>query len=205
MGNVVTDLAKILIDSFSGNDHSASNKQQLRHAFVIFGGLDEFLKLFLPPISPADARNWTKANFRDKSEIWNEILLLLRELLVTIPSLPDRYISLDHIKFIFTLLHHSSVFESAVSAIEEILACRDDPFPLYIVPNFFGLMKGFSSRHLAHFCRILSLTIFEPEDRHILEGTQVLRSMDLLRIRRTRMFKSSNYIVEKNQNMVSIS
>lgn len=200
--NAVTDVMKVLVDHQSIHEEPTYNKKQTRYMFVAYGGLDYLLRIFLPPISPIDARSLTKTGFRDKSETWNEILLIVRELLITIPSLQDKYFGVDHIRFIFTLLHHTSVFESAVSAIEEILACREDPFPLYTVPNFFGLVKGFSSRHLAHFCRIISLAIFEPEDRHILEGTQVLRSLDLLRIRRTRMYRSSNYVVEKNQNMV---
>lgn len=201
----VTDLVNVLVDHLEKRDVPVASKHQMRHLFVAYGGLDALLQVLLPPITPSDARTIPKATFREKSESWNEILLLIRELIMTIPSLTDRYFSIEHISFMFTLLHHSSVFDSAVSALEEILAFREDPFPLYAVPKFFDLMKKFSSRHMAHFTRIISLAIFEPEDRQILEGTQVLRSLDLLRIRRSRTSRSSNFVVEKNQNLVRVS
>jgi hypothetical protein len=200
--NAVTDVMKILIDHNGTDTASKFRKTQMKQTFVAYGGVQYLLRICEPPICTSDARNLPKATFHERAETWNEILSILRELIITVPSLPDRFFSLQHISFFITLLHHTTVFECAAAVVEEILTCREDPFPLYIVPNLFGLLKGLSSRHLAHFCRVISLTIFEPEDRHILEGTHSVRAMELLRMRRTRAFRSSNLVVEKNQNIL---
>lgn len=200
--NAVSDVMHLLIDQHSSEDMSGASKKQMTQLFIEYGGMDYFLQVFATPISPTDARSISRTTFRARSETWSELLITIRELIITQPSLADRYFDTNHIVFIFTMLHHSAIFESAINALEEILASREDPFPLQSIPNFYQLVRSFSSRHLAHFCRILSLLVFEPEDRHLLEGTHVLRSVDLLKIRRTRMVKTSNCIVEKNQNMV---
>ena len=92
--------------------------------------------------------------------------------------------------FLFTMLSHRSVFENTVSLLEEVrgttceippllpqaplpaclshlqvLAVRIDTFSLALVPDLYGLVSKFSARHLAHFCRVLSLVLFEPEVR----------------------------------------
>ena len=76
-----------------------------------------------------------------------------------------------------------------MSLLEEILAVRIETFSLALVPDLYALIAKFTARQLAHFCRVLSLVLFEPEDRQIMEGSQVLRSLDLLQLRRDRMAK----------------
>lgn len=104
----------------------------------------------------------------------------------------------------FTYLRHQSLFDNTMNLLEEILASRTDTFSLALIPKLFSLIRGFSSRQLAHFCRVLSLVLFEPEDRQIMEGSQVLRSTDLLKLRRNKMVKNNNGVVERNQSLVSV-
>jgi hypothetical protein len=41
------------------------------------------------------------------------------------------------------------------------------------VPDFYKLVAQFSPRRLAHFCRVLALLLFEPEDRLVMDNSQV--------------------------------
>lgn len=96
------------------------------------------------------------------------------------------------------------MFDDTMNLLEEILASREETFSLLLIPNFFSLVDSFSSRQLAHFCRILSLVLFEPEDRQIMEGSQILKSLELLQLRRNRMAKNSSNVVERNQSLVRV-
>ena len=96
------------------------------------------------------------------------------------------------------------MFDDTMNLLEEILASREETFSLLLIPNFFSLVDSFSSRPLSHFCRILSLVLFEPEDRQIMEGSQILKSLELLQLRRNRMAKNSSNVVERNQSLVRV-
>jgi hypothetical protein len=103
----------------------------------------------------------------------------------------------EYLPFLFTLLYHEPCFDGAAALIEEILSLQshsppppapeDDDiakggvgntpkvrvaspttFFLGNVPDLYKLWGGFNCRQLAHFCRILALLIFEPEDRQLL-------------------------------------
>ena len=179
------------------------SKKQEREIFVSLGGIDLLLRLFNRPFSEPDARQMTPTIFQRRSELWNEVLVILREVAFAIPTLSENVFGKDHIVFLFTLLRHPQVFENTMNLLEEILSVRIETFSLALVPNFYSLVTVFSTRQLAHFCRVLSLVLFEPEDRQIMEGSHVLRSLELLQLRRDRMAKTSN-IVERNQSLVSI-
>lgn len=71
------------------------------------------------------------------------------------------------------------------------------------VPDLYELLAGFNCRQLAHFCRLLVLLIFEPEDRQVLESPSVLKSVDLLQIRRDRATRSGrDATVDMNQAII---
>ena len=82
-------------------------------------------------------------------------------------------------------------------------------FHLGDVTNLYQLWESFTCRQLAHFCRILALLVFEPEDRQLLESPTVIKSLDMLRLRRERAARagvryhggSSSY-VDQNQSIV---
>ncbi|KAG7339396.1 DUF3689 domain containing protein [Nitzschia inconspicua] len=163
---------------------------------------------------------------------WNETLACLRELVYSIPSLVEDEVILDNgdfLPFLFTLLSHDSCFESTAALIEEILSLQshspsvqireeDDmnetngpkvrlvsptTFFLGNVPDLYELWAGFNCRHLAHFCRILALLVFEPEDRQLLESPAVLKSIELLQLRRNRAARAGrDSTVDMNQSIL---
>lgn len=68
------------------------------------------------------------------------------------------------------------------------------------VPDLYKLWGGFNCRQLAHFCRILALLVFEPEDRQLLESPAVLKSLELLQLRRNRAVRAGrDSTVDMNQ------
>ena len=135
----------------------------------------------------------------------------------------------EFVPFLFTLLSHDSCFDGAASLIEEILSLQshsppqtspdNDPltdtpdgyaptirqsapttFFLGNVPDLYKLWNGFNCRQLAHFCRILALLVFEPEDRQLLESPAVLKSIELLQLRRNRAARAGrDSTVDMNQ------
>jgi hypothetical protein len=161
---------------------------------------------------------------------WNELFMSLRELIYAMPVLVENGEVLDggdFLPFLFTLLAHDSCFDGAAALIEEILSVQsqslqqlpppDDAtmetavrsvgyaapastFFLGNVPDLYELWGSFNCRQLAYFCRLLALLIFEPEDRQVLESPAVLKSMELLQLRRDRAARAGrDATVDMNQ------
>jgi len=162
-----------------------------REFFVLFGGLRELLRVFTIPSTT------------ERTDVWNDVLVILREITISLPSVAEKAFDNKDIVFFFSLLSHRNVFDNTMNLLEEILASREETFNLASVPNFFSIIGNFSARQLSHFCRVLSLVLFEPEDRQIMEGSHVLRSLDLLKLRKSRMSRNSSGTVEKNQSLVT--
>lgn len=137
-------------------------RKQEREIFVSLGGMHLLMRLFEKPFCMSDARVMSTLLVNRHSELWNEVLIILREVCFTIPFLSEQLFGNSHVVFFFTLLVHRSVFENSISMLEEILAVRIETFSLALVPDLFALITRFGARHLAHFCRVLSLVLFEP-------------------------------------------
>ncbi|CAJ1969482.1 unnamed protein product [Cylindrotheca closterium] len=138
----------------------------------------------------------------------------------------------EFLPFLFTLLSHDSCFDGAATLIEEIVSLQlnaspppapaDDDVDMQLpghyptvrvsppstfflgnVPDLYKLWRGFSCRQLAHFSRILALLIFEPEDRQLLESPAVLKSIELLQLRRNRAARAGrDSTIDLNQSIL---
>lgn len=84
-------------------------------------------------------------------------------------------------------------------------------FSLTQVTDLYELWSSFNPRKLAHFCRILALLVFEPEDRQLMESPSVLKSVELLQLRRDRAARSGGgaapgggdgCAVDRNQSII---
>jgi hypothetical protein len=196
VGNIITTL-------LSNNPNKTTHKNtQEREIFVILGGVNQILRLFQSPfLSNFDARTVSPIHFHRRSDLWNGIFFFLREICFSIPTLGGKIFTNNHISLFFTFLSHQSIFEGAINLLEEILSSRLEIFSLINVSNFYQLVDNFSIRELSHFCRVLSLLLFEPEDRQIMDSIHPLRSIELLQLRRNRLARVSN-LVEKNQSLI---
>jgi hypothetical protein len=124
---VVGDIIVNLLDNSNVNQLFAvtPKKKQQRECFVLLGGLDLLLMLFQPPfVSHVDARHIRPEEVLRKAEIWNEIVVILREVSFAIPSLADKKFKTSQMVFFFTLLSHQSVFDNTMNLLEEVLASR---------------------------------------------------------------------------------
>jgi len=54
--------------------------------------------------------------------VWNDCLVVLRELCYSVPQLANRLFGTDFVLFLFTLMSQPMFFDHAVGLIEEILA-----------------------------------------------------------------------------------
>ena len=113
-------------------------------------------------------------------QVLNDILVLLRELCYGIPKLTFSLSSQDFIIFLFTCLSHSHFFDHAISLLEEILADQAQTFYIGLVADLGCLIRGFSCRQLAHFCRVLALLIFEPEDVRSSDRTAYMHAIYII-------------------------
>ncbi|OQR84403.1 hypothetical protein ACHHYP_13426 [Achlya hypogyna] len=144
----------------------------------------------------------TDAASQDKLTALAESMNFLRELCFIAPAVAERLGCDDHLTIVlFQLMSNGLFFEHAAGLAEEILSIREDSFDLSLVPNVQQIMLSFSTRQLAFFCRILALIVFEPEDRRLLENSRVIKSIELLRLRRERMQKTDN-TVDRNHALL---
>ena len=119
----------------------------------------------------------------ERGDLWNEVLVLMREICFTIPHLSEKVFSKDAIVFLFTLMSHACVFENAATLLEEVLKVRLESFNIGLVPNLY--VNG--QFHHPSICPLLSHPVpgaHDPEDRQIMEGTHVLRCHELLQSER---------------------
>ncbi|DAZ98961.1 TPA: hypothetical protein N0F65_000493 [Lagenidium giganteum] len=154
-----------------------------------------------PVYRPEDAvKNRQEAGTR--KAILNDAMGILRELCYFSLNLAKQLCDKDGlIVYLFQLMEETKFFDNAAGLVEEILAVREESFDLSTIPRLHTIMQSFSSRQLAFFCRVLALVIFEPEDRRLLENSKVIKSLELLKLRRDRMMRADN-IVDRNHAVV---
>jgi len=172
-------------------------KRQLRETYVSVGGLDVLMIL----LYPKDNKRYNTIKIEKYVNTWNQIMVILREIVYSIPTLAATYFSKQHIHILFTMLTVDCIFDGCINLIEEILALKTEALDITEIPNATGLFKLFGTRKLAVLTRVLSLLLFEPEDRIAMEEANNLGNLDLLRLRRDRMTKQSS-AVERNQHFI---
>ncbi|KTF82152.1 hypothetical protein cypCar_00013549 [Cyprinus carpio] len=78
----------------------------------------------------------------------------------------------DFVLFLFTFMTNKKTFLQTATLIEDILGVKKEMIQLEWIPNLSGLVQSFDQQQLANFCRILSVTISEPDvgndDKHTL-------------------------------------
>jgi hypothetical protein len=130
-----------------------------------------------------------------------DVLVVLRELCFSVPDLAFRLSSEALVLWLFGMLWKAPLFDHAVGLIEELLADQPQTLDLALVPDLQPLLLSLSLRQLAHLCRVLALLVFEPEDRHMMESSKVLRSVEILQLRRDRMV-CINPAIDRNQALL---
>ncbi|GMH76702.1 hypothetical protein TL16_g07168 [Triparma laevis f. inornata] len=212
LDTTVPDLAIRLIDTSQASPSTNSEKMDFsRRVFVMLDGPELVIELFNPSSKTGgacfegrDAReDLDKREVKLKSNYWNEALVLLRELSYLHPNIASDFITKHFLIYLFTMTSHSCIFECTVGLIEEILSLLPPTnlFDVSEVPAFYDLLSNLSCKQMGHFCRVMALLVFEPEDRVLMESSTALKSMSLLQLRRDRTSRGSTNI-DKNQSVL---
>lgn len=205
LSEVLTALSDVSSDTYDPFQVKGKKRQQ-REYFVLYGGLQAVLQFFTLRGVPKNGRTMSPEQMTRRVEVFCIVLVLLRELIVSNASIAEQFFDDSLIATLMTYLSHKQIFDHTMNLLEEILAIRHETFPLSSVPDFSALVEGFSSPQLSHFCRILSLVVFEPEDRQLLDnatqGQQAPKSFEVLILRQKRMSKNASLVLEQNQCLV---
>ncbi len=187
--------------AYADPDSSAGVKRLAREAFVLLGGTELLVQLFCKPLSPTDVHCLSSHEISERAMMWSMALLALRELSCMEPALASRLASKDFIHSLFSLMSIPCVFDNAVALVEDVLATQPTTFSLDSVPRIAELLQSLDSRQLAHFCRVLALLVLDSKDRQFMESSTVLHSMDLLQMRRNRVY-SAGSVVDRNHAVI---
>ena len=125
-------------------------------------------------MNPKHGYMYIKWIFDKYHNTWNQILVMLREICFSLPSLVTHYFAKPHVHFLFQLLTYKNVFDGCINLIEEILAIKTETIDITEIPNVYNLFDGFTCRQFAILCRVLALLLFEPEDRVAMEEAEVM-------------------------------
>ncbi|RYH17059.1 hypothetical protein EON65_29170, partial [archaeon] len=205
LSEVLTALSDLTSDGYDPFQVKGKKRQQQEY-FVLYGGLQTVLQFFSLRGVPKNGRTMSPEQMARRVEVFCIVLVLIRELIVTNASIAEQFFDDSLIATLMTYLSHKQIFDHTMNLLEEILAIRHETFPLSAVPDFTQLVEGFSSPQLSHFCRILSLVVFEPEDRQLLDnaaqGQQAPKSFEVLILRQRRMSRNASLVLEQNQCLV---
>jgi len=107
----------------------------------------------------------------------------------------------DIMQIMFDILSDREAFEHGIYLTEDLLATREDTFCLCQIPNIDQFILNLSPSSLALFCRVLTLTLFEPEERQNTESLRILRAKELLE-KRMSLTGSQVRVTDKNHALL---
>uniref|UniRef100_A0A3Q3MTS5 Transient receptor potential cation channel, subfamily C, member 4 associated protein a n=1 Tax=Mastacembelus armatus TaxID=205130 RepID=A0A3Q3MTS5_9TELE len=137
------------------------------YTFDLFGGVDVSLTFLTPVVLLLTMRNQSLLPL--VNELSQIVELIVRHTEGVTKSLAARD---DFVLFLFTLMTNKKTFLQTATLIEDILGVKKEMIQLEGIPNLSSLVQSFDQQQLANFCRILSVTISEPDvgndDKHTL-------------------------------------
>ncbi|XP_051529100.1 short transient receptor potential channel 4-associated protein-like [Myxocyprinus asiaticus] len=137
------------------------------YTFDLFGGVDLLVELLMRPTLTM----LPKPKMND--ELLKDCLNVLYNCCICTEGVTKSLAMRDDfVLFLFTLMTNKKVFLQTATLIEDILGVKKEMIQLEWIPNLSGLVQSFDQQQLANFCRILSVTISEPDvgndDKHTL-------------------------------------
>ncbi|KAL1021175.1 hypothetical protein UPYG_G00009770 [Umbra pygmaea] len=129
------------------------------NTFDLFGGVDLLVEILMRPTLT------TKGNVSKMSDdLVKDCLSVLYNCCICMEGVTRSLASRDDfVMFLFTLMSNKKTFLQTATLIEDILGVRKEMIQLQDIPNLPSLVQSFNQQQLANFCRILSVTISEPE------------------------------------------
>uniref|UniRef100_A0AAY4EDL6 Short transient receptor potential channel 4-associated protein n=1 Tax=Denticeps clupeoides TaxID=299321 RepID=A0AAY4EDL6_9TELE len=138
------------------------------YTFDLFGGVDLLVEILMRPTLTTQ-----KDVPKMSDDLVKDCLSVLYNCCICTDGVTKSLASRDDfILFLFTLMSNKKTFLQTATLIEDILGVRKEMIQLEDIPNLAGLVQSFNQQQLANFCRILSVTISEPDvgvdDKHTL-------------------------------------
>uniref|UniRef100_A0A8C1QJY2 Transient receptor potential cation channel, subfamily C, member 4 associated protein b n=1 Tax=Cyprinus carpio TaxID=7962 RepID=A0A8C1QJY2_CYPCA len=167
--SIVTELSSLLsMEAMSFVTEERKTPQESAspntYTFVLFGGIHECLK----------TTDFKFASlFSVSDDLIKDCLSVLYNCCICTEGVTKSLAAReDFVMFLFTLMSNKKVFLQTATLIEDILSVRKEIIQLEEIPNLANLVQSFNQQQLANFCRILSVTISEPDvgvdDKHTL-------------------------------------
>uniref|UniRef100_A0A8C1IEX4 Transient receptor potential cation channel, subfamily C, member 4 associated protein a n=1 Tax=Cyprinus carpio TaxID=7962 RepID=A0A8C1IEX4_CYPCA len=137
------------------------------YTFDLFGGVDLLVELLMRP----SLTTLQKPKMND--DLVKDCLSVLYNCCICTEGVTKSLASRDDfVLFLFTFMTNKKTFLQTATLIEDILGVKKEMIQLEWIPNLSGLVQSFDQQQLANFCRILSVTISEPDvgndDKHTL-------------------------------------
>ncbi|KAI4827586.1 hypothetical protein KUCAC02_030971 [Chaenocephalus aceratus] len=138
------------------------------YTFDLFGGVDLLVEILMRPTLTMQKK---KPNMND--DLVKDCLSVLYNCCICTEGVTKSLAARDDfVLFLFTLMTNKKTFLQTATLIEDILGVKKEMIHLEGIPNLSGLVQSFDQQQLANFCRILSVTISEPDvgndDKHTL-------------------------------------
>ncbi|XP_056589459.1 transient receptor potential cation channel, subfamily C, member 4 associated protein b isoform X2 [Triplophysa dalaica] len=154
----VTEERKTPLQSISPNTYT----------FDLFGGVDLFVEILMRPTLTVQGALPILSD-----DLIKDCLSVLYNCCICTEGVTKSLsVRDDFVTFLFTLMSNKKVFLQTATLIEDILSVRKEMVQLEEIPNLPSLVQSFNQQQLANFCRILSVTISEPDvgvdDKHTL-------------------------------------
>ncbi|KAI1890237.1 hypothetical protein AGOR_G00151650 [Albula goreensis] len=156
--------------SFVTEDRKAAQQSGFpsTYTFHLFGGVDLLVEILMRPTLTTQKKS-TKMN----DNLVKDCLSVLYNCCICTEGVTKNLAARkDFVLFLFTLMANKKTCLQTATLIEDILGVRKEMIRLEEVPNLAALVQSFDQQQLANFCRILSVTISEPDldhdDKHTL-------------------------------------
>uniref|UniRef100_A0AAY4D3D0 Short transient receptor potential channel 4-associated protein n=1 Tax=Denticeps clupeoides TaxID=299321 RepID=A0AAY4D3D0_9TELE len=139
----------------------------ITYTFDLFGGVDLLVEILMRPTLT------TLKKLKMNDELVKDCLSVLYNCCICTEGVTKNLAARDDfVLFLFTLMTNKKTFLQTATLIEDILGVKKEMIQLQGIPNLSDLVQSFDQQQLANFCRILSVTISEPDvgndDKHTL-------------------------------------
>uniref|UniRef100_A0A673ZB92 Transient receptor potential cation channel, subfamily C, member 4 associated protein a n=1 Tax=Salmo trutta TaxID=8032 RepID=A0A673ZB92_SALTR len=158
--------------SFVTEDRKSAQESTfpITYTFDLFGGVDNKVHslCFVPAVN---------------DDLVNDCLSVLYNCCICTEGVTKSLAARDYfVLFLFTLMTNKKTFLQTATLIEDILGVKKAMIQLEGVANLSGLVQSFDQQQLANFCRILSVTVSEPDvgndDKHTLLAKNAQQKQD---------------------------
>uniref|UniRef100_A0A4W5NCN5 Transient receptor potential cation channel, subfamily C, member 4 associated protein a n=1 Tax=Hucho hucho TaxID=62062 RepID=A0A4W5NCN5_9TELE len=156
--------------SFVTEDRKSAQESTfpITYTFDLFGGVDLLVEILMRP-----TLTMQKKKLKMNDDLVNDCLSVLYNCCICTEGVTKSLAARDDfVLFLFTLMTNKKTFLQTATLIEDILGVKKAMIQLEGIANLSGLVQSFDQQQLANFCRILSVTVSEPDvgndDKHTL-------------------------------------